>query len=323
MLANSAIMVVKPVDGYGGGGVLIGPACHRCRDRPRGAARSSPNRSGGSPRNWSTCRPIRRSTRDGDQPRHVDLRRSCIFGPHRRASFGARGPRRVDAGRQPAAWMVNSSRGGGAKDTWILAAGAGRRSSGTADGSGRRDVRYCGEIRFDGHGADVAAVDADAGAMAARTRRQRHLGQRTRWRSGIGGCRSSTCPRRRRAADGRHRPRADDRVQRLHLQLPGAARRTSGRRATASSRPPTPRSSSRRTPSGAPRCVEQVHGHVRVRDRRAGHRCGDAGPRPAGHQAALPRPTPGPAAVRVDAAGAARCRRHATPSSTASACTTT
>ena len=34
--------------------------------------------------------------------------------------------------------------------------------------------------------------------------------------------------------------------------------------------------------------VSHLHGHVRVRDPRAGHRPGGPGPRPAGHQAALP-----------------------------------
>ena len=52
--------------------------------------------------------------------------------------------------------------------------------------------------------------------------------------------------------------------------------------------------------------------HVRVRDPRAGHRPGGPGPRPAGHQAALPRRDAEAAAVRLDAAGAAagRRRRH-------------
>ena len=52
---------------------------------------------------------------------------------------------------------------------------------------------------------------------------------------------------------------------------------------------------------------------VRLRGRRAGHRPGGPGPRPAGHQAALPRRRrPGPGAVRLLAAGAGagRRRRH-------------
>ena len=55
-----------------------------------------------------------------------------------------------------------------------------------------------------------------------------------------------------------------------------------------------------------------LQGHVRVRDRRARQRPGGPGPRPAGHQAALPRPDPRAAAVRVVAARAAgrRRRRH-------------
>ena len=55
-----------------------------------------------------------------------------------------------------------------------------------------------------------------------------------------------------------------------------------------------------------------LHRHVRVRHPGAGHRPADPGPRPAGHQAAVPGPDPGPAAVRLVAAGAAgrRRRRH-------------
>ena len=47
--------------------------------------------------------------------------------------------------------------------------------------------------------------------------------------------------RARRAADGRRRARADDRLQRDHLQPPRAARGARAARATRSSRTPTPR----------------------------------------------------------------------------------
>ena len=111
------------------------------------------------------------------------------------------------------------------------------------------------------------------------------------------------------AADGGRRARADPGVQRLHLQLPGAAGRTAGRR--------LPvllhlghrghRQGLRAMGSGLRRAV---HGDVRVRHRRARDRPGDPGPRPPRHQAAVPGPDPRPAALRVVPAGPARRRRH-------------
>ena len=81
----------------------------------------------------------------------------------------------------------------------------------------------------------------------------------------------------------------DRRLQRLHLQLPGAARELAGPRL-----PVLLARRHRGDPQGLPPLGRPLrrplHGHVRVRDRRARQRPGDPRPRPARHQAALPRP---------------------------------
>ena len=83
--------------------------------------------------------------------------------------------------------VVNSSRGGGAKDTWIV---------GEPDADEARSGLMCGlsgEIRFDGRSADVAACGCVTEAMAApRARTGPGCGRAGRSRSGTGGCRSST-----------------------------------------------------------------------------------------------------------------------------------
>ncbi len=112
----------------------------------------------------------------------------------------------------------------------------------------------------------------------------------------------------RRAAAGRLRPRPDDRLQRLHLQLQSAARRAGGRR------PPLlldlrlrgDREGVRRVGAGLRRALR---GHVRVRRRRARQRPPDARARPPRDQAALPRGGRRRAALRLDAARPAGRRR--------------
>ncbi len=138
--------------------------------------------------------------------------------------------------------------------------------------------------------------------------RQRHLGQRPA-RARPPAAVDHRPQRGRVAADGRFRSRPDDRVQRLHLQLPGPARPAAGARA------PVLLDLGHRGDRQGLRRVghrlrREVPRHVRVRDRRARDRPADPGPRPARHQAALPRPDRRPAAVRLDPAGPARRRRH-------------
>ena len=115
-------LVVKEVNGSGGYGMLVGP--HATRDQIAAfAARLKQD-----PANFiaqptlalSTC-PT--ATTDGIGPRHVDLRPFVLS--------GARGTRVVPGGltrvaMQEGSLVVNSSQGGGTKDTWIVDEGGKR-----------------------------------------------------------------------------------------------------------------------------------------------------------------------------------------------------
>jgi carboxylate-amine ligase len=120
VLANLGDLVVKPIDGLGGSGVLIGPeASEAALDARRRELETQPERFIAQEAvNLST-----HPTFDGDglYPHHVDLRAFV----HLRA--GASGS--VSAHVMPAALtrvasrgsrIVNSSSGGGSKGTWIL-----------------------------------------------------------------------------------------------------------------------------------------------------------------------------------------------------------
>ena len=108
-------LVVKPVDGYGGLGVVVGPLAS---DRELGEARQlildEPSR-------WIAQETIALLThptlgQGGKlEPRHVDLRVFVYYGKEPVVAPAAL--TRV-AGR--GSMVVNSSRGGGAKDTWLV-----------------------------------------------------------------------------------------------------------------------------------------------------------------------------------------------------------
>jgi carboxylate-amine ligase len=114
-------LVVKPVDGYGGGGVLIGP--HASADELEQRRREIL----ANPAQWIGQEIVSLSshpTFDGRrlQPRHIDLRAFVyLTGEGPEDAFVA------DAGltrvAPPGSLVVNSSRGGGAKDTWLLGRG--------------------------------------------------------------------------------------------------------------------------------------------------------------------------------------------------------
>jgi carboxylate-amine ligase len=125
VLANLGDLVVKPIDGLGGSGVLIGPeASEAALDARRRELETQPERFIAQEAvNLST-----HPTFDGDglYPHHVDLR---VF-VHLRALASDS----VSAHVMPAALtrvasrgsrIVNSSSGGGSKDTWILSGASG------------------------------------------------------------------------------------------------------------------------------------------------------------------------------------------------------
>ncbi|WP_211247357.1 carboxylate--amine ligase/circularly permuted type 2 ATP-grasp protein [Cryptosporangium arvum] len=107
-------LVVKPVDGYGGEGVLIGPrATEEELDAVRRQIKAAPHR-------WIAQETMHLSTHpvfDGNRltPRHVDLRAFVFMGENPTVA-----PAALTRVAPEGSLVVNSSRGGGAKDTWIL-----------------------------------------------------------------------------------------------------------------------------------------------------------------------------------------------------------
>jgi uncharacterized circularly permuted ATP-grasp superfamily protein len=115
VLANLAEMVVKPANESGGYGMLIGPASSE-RERREFARRIRAN-----PRNYvaqplislSTCPTV---CPGGIEPRHIDLRPFVLQGARHYVTPG--GLTRVALVK--GSYVVNSSQGGGSKDTWIV-----------------------------------------------------------------------------------------------------------------------------------------------------------------------------------------------------------
>lgn len=113
-LARAPELVFKPVDGYGGQGVLVGPhaTARELEDTLRQVRQD--------PQGWIAQETVSLSTLptyDGQAlvPRHVDLRAFVLLGD--RAVVAPAALTRV---APEGSMVVNSSRGGGAKDTWLL-----------------------------------------------------------------------------------------------------------------------------------------------------------------------------------------------------------
>lgn len=110
-------LVVKPRDGHGGSGVLIGPRASAAELRE--AARLVH----ADPEGWVAQDTVYFSTHPTVvagrlEPRHVDLRAFVLFdGEATHALPGGLTRVALEAGEM----VVNSSRGGGGKDTWVLA----------------------------------------------------------------------------------------------------------------------------------------------------------------------------------------------------------
>jgi len=109
-------LVVKPTGESGGRGVMIGPHAQEAEiERMRRVVRSDPGR-------WIAQDVVRLSTvptvdASGTlQPRHVDLRPFAVFGE--RIDIVPGGLTRVAL--REGSMIVNSSQGGGSKDTWVL-----------------------------------------------------------------------------------------------------------------------------------------------------------------------------------------------------------
>ena len=109
-------LVVKQVNGSGGYGMLVGPhATAEAREQFRHLVLANPDNYIAQPTlALSTC-PV--FTQNGLAPRHVDLRPFVLTGRD--------GVRLVPGGLTrvaltPGSLVVNSSQGGGTKDTWVL-----------------------------------------------------------------------------------------------------------------------------------------------------------------------------------------------------------
>jgi len=107
-------LVLKPVDGYGGEGVLIGPVATAAElEATRRQLLAAPHR-------WIAQDPVALSTHpcfDGQwlTPRHVDLRAFVFLSDQPRIA-----PAALTRVAPSGSLVVNSSRGGGSKDTWLL-----------------------------------------------------------------------------------------------------------------------------------------------------------------------------------------------------------
>ena len=117
VLAHLEELVVKEVHGAGGYGMLIGPAASADEiGRFRQAVLADPGNYIAQPTlSLSTCPTYVES---GVAPRHIDLRPFVLSGRQVRMVPG--GLTRVAL--QQGSLVVNSSQGGGTKDTWVLEA---------------------------------------------------------------------------------------------------------------------------------------------------------------------------------------------------------
>ncbi|HEX8629843.1 MAG TPA: carboxylate--amine ligase/circularly permuted type 2 ATP-grasp protein [Catenuloplanes sp.] len=117
VLGRLAELVIKPVDGYGGDRVLIGPRAGAGEiDLVRRQIRAAPHR-------WIAQEVVSLSTLPvfdgaGLAPRHVDLRAFVFLGTEPEVA-----PVALTRVAPAGSMIVNSSRGGGSKDTWLLGDG--------------------------------------------------------------------------------------------------------------------------------------------------------------------------------------------------------
>lgn len=116
VLDNLADLVVKEVHGSGGYGMLVGPAASKKELREfRAKLEAKPANYIAQPTLALSTVPI--LTKAGLAPRHVDLRPFALFSPEG-VKITPGGLTRVAL--KKGSLVVNSSQGGGTKDTWVL-----------------------------------------------------------------------------------------------------------------------------------------------------------------------------------------------------------
>jgi uncharacterized circularly permuted ATP-grasp superfamily protein len=115
VLDHLDVVVVKEVHGSGGYGMLIGPNSTAAeREKYAARIRASPAEFIAQPTLELSTVPSLAA--NGPAPRHVDLRPYCLVGRQMRLVPG--GLTRVAL--KEGSLVVNSSQGGGVKDTWVL-----------------------------------------------------------------------------------------------------------------------------------------------------------------------------------------------------------
>jgi len=116
VLEHLAELVVKEVHGSGGYGMLVGPASSKKEIANfRKKLEAKPGNYIAQPTLSLSTVPI--LTKKGLAPRHVDLRLYVLVSPNK-IDITPGGLTRVAL--QPGSLVVNSSQGGGTKDTWVL-----------------------------------------------------------------------------------------------------------------------------------------------------------------------------------------------------------
>ena len=114
-MQNIKDLVVKEVHGSGGHGMLIGPKATKNQIKIfTKKIKNNPQKYIAQPTlDLSTCPTY---TSNGMSPRHVDLRPFCLMGREMNVIKGAL----TRVALKENSLIVNSSQGGGVKDTWVL-----------------------------------------------------------------------------------------------------------------------------------------------------------------------------------------------------------
>ena len=115
VIENISKLVVKPTNGSGGHGILIGPKASREeKDNMIDKIKSNPNDYIAQPLEILSTTPT--ISNDGIEPRHLDLRPFVLSGKTSWVTTG--GLTRVAL--KKGSTIVNSSQGGGSKDTLVI-----------------------------------------------------------------------------------------------------------------------------------------------------------------------------------------------------------
>jgi len=161
VLANLEHLVVKEVHGAGGYGMLIGPSASEVeREEFRARILAAPEKYIAQPTlALSTCPTF---TANGIAPRHIDFRPYVLSG--REVSLVPGGLTRVAL--REGSLVVNSSQGGGTKDTWVIAEPLGADDEATQTRQGVMSQTMGGMTQTQGGGTQAQSMTAppEAGA---------------------------------------------------------------------------------------------------------------------------------------------------------------